>query len=169
MLFRSVPTLQGPCGLSPKQRGSLRFLPPLEMRPSSIATNPADGREPWVPLICACDLRELLRMPMRIQGYCGPVHRPQRPAGSTHSSTRGLRPPEQLERPAGFPSSDKTRPESPVPTLQGPCGLSPKQRGSLRFLPPLEVRPSSVAPARVMQDDVEVVRKRFDVRSGFRS
>ena len=27
-----------------------------------------------------------------------PVHRPQRPAGSTHSSTRGLRPPEQLER-----------------------------------------------------------------------
>ena len=34
-----------------------------------------------------------------------PVHRPQRPAGSTHSSTRGLRPPEQLERPAGFPSS----------------------------------------------------------------
>ena len=33
------------------------------------------------------------------------VHRPQRPAGSTHSSTRGLRPPEQLERPAGFPSS----------------------------------------------------------------
>ena len=27
-------------------------------------------------------------------------HRPQRPAGSTHSSTRGLRPPEQLERPA---------------------------------------------------------------------
>ena len=31
--------------------------------------------------------------------------RPQRPAGSTHSSTRGLRPPEQLVRPAGFPSS----------------------------------------------------------------
>ena len=26
-------------------------------------------------------------------------------AGSTHSSTTGLRPPEQLERPAGFPSS----------------------------------------------------------------
>ena len=26
-------------------------------------------------------------------------------AGSTHSSTRGLRPPEQLERPAGFPTS----------------------------------------------------------------
>ena len=31
------------------------------------------------------------------------------------AATRGLRPPEQLERPAGFPSSDKTRPDSPVP------------------------------------------------------
>ena len=31
-----------------------------------------------------------------------------------------LRGPEQLERPAGFPSSDKTRPDSPVPTPQGP-------------------------------------------------
>ena len=80
------------------------------------------------------------------RGTATPVHRPQRPAGSTHSSTRGLRPPEQLERPAGFPSSDKTRPDSPVPTLQGPCGRSPKRRGSLRFLPPLEVRPSSIAP-----------------------
>ena len=43
-------------------------------------------------------------------------------------------------------TSDKTRPDSPVPTLQGPCVQSPKRRGSLRFLPPLEVRPSSVAP-----------------------
>ena len=74
------------------------------------------------------------------------VHRPQRPAGSTHSSTRGLSPSEQTERQAGFPSSDKTRPDSPVPTLQGPCGRSPKRGGSLRFLPPLEVRPSSIAP-----------------------
>ena len=63
-----------------------------------------------------------------------------------YSSTRGLRPPEQLERPAGFPSSDKTRHDSPDPTLQGPCRRSPKPRGSLRFLPPLEMRPSSIAP-----------------------
>ena len=28
----------------------------------------------------------------------GPVHRPQRPAGSTHSSTRGLRPPDAKTR-----------------------------------------------------------------------
>ena len=39
------------------------------------------------------------------RGTATPVHRPQRPAGSTHSSTTGLKPPEQLERPAGLPSS----------------------------------------------------------------
>ena len=38
-------TLQGPCGRSQNRRGSLRFLPPLEMRPSSIAQNPAESRE----------------------------------------------------------------------------------------------------------------------------
>ena len=74
-----------------------------------------------------------------------PVRRPEKPAVSTHSLTRCVRHPEQFERQAEFPSSDKTRPDSPVPTLQGPCGRSPKRRGSLRFLPPLEVRPSSVA------------------------
>ena len=51
------------------------------------------------------------------RGTDTPVHHPERPAGSTHSSARGLSPPEQLERQAGFPSSDKTRPDSPVPTL----------------------------------------------------
>ena len=81
------------------------------------------------------------------RGTDNPEHRPEKPAGSTHSSTRGLRPPERLERQAEFPSSDKTRPESPVPTLQGPCGQSLKRRGSLRFLPPLEMRPSSIAPS----------------------
>ena len=79
------------------------------------------------------------------RGTDTPVHRPGYPAVSTHSSTRCLRHPEQFERQADFPSSDKTRPVSPVPTLQGPCGRSSKRRGSLRFLPPLEVRPSSFA------------------------
>ena len=40
----------------------------------------------------------------------------------------------------------KTRPDSPVPTLQGPCHPSQKWRGNLRFLPQLEMRPSSIAP-----------------------
>ena len=39
----------------------------------------------------------------------------------------------------------KTRPDSPVPTLQGPCNLSQKWRGTLRFLPDLKIRPSSIA------------------------
>ena len=43
----------------------------------------------------------------------------------------------------------KTRPDSPVPTLQGPCDLSPKWRGTLRFLTPLEMRPSSITPKTV--------------------
>ena len=79
------------------------------------------------------------------RGTATPVHCPEIPAGSTHSSTRGLRPPEQLERQAGFPYSEKTRPDSPVPTLEGPCGRSRKWRGSLRFLPPLKMRPSSIS------------------------
>ena len=29
------------------------------------------GRKPWVPSTCASDLRELLRVPLRNQGYCG--------------------------------------------------------------------------------------------------
>ena len=81
-----------------------------------------------------------------LNGIDIPVQCPERPAGSTHSLTRGQWPPEQLERQAGFPSSDKTRPDSPVPTLQGPCSRSPKRRGSLRFLPTNQMRTSSVAP-----------------------
>ena len=38
-------TLQGPCDQSQKWRQTLRFLPPLEMRPSSIAPNPVESRE----------------------------------------------------------------------------------------------------------------------------
>ena len=81
-----------------------------------------------------------------LRGTDTPGYRPEKPAGSTQSSTRGLRHPEQLERQPEFHSSDKTRHDSPVPTLQGPCSRSQNRRGSLRFLPPLEMRPSSIAP-----------------------
>ena len=40
----------------------------------------------------------------------------------------------------------RTRPDSPVPTLQRPWDRSQKWRGTLRFLPQLEMRPSSIAP-----------------------
>ena len=88
------------------------------------------------------------------RGTDTPVHRPEKPAGSANCLRRGLRPPERIERQAEFTSSDKTRPDSPVPTLQGPCGRSPKWRGSLRFLPPLEMRPSSIAPNPVESREV---------------
>ena len=40
----------------------------------------------------------------------------------------------------------KTRPDSPIPTLQGPCNWRQKWRGTLRFLPQLTMRPSFIAP-----------------------
>ena len=49
------------------------------------------------------------------RGTATPGHRPQRTAGATHSSMRGLRPPEQLERPAGFPSSVFSASSTPGP------------------------------------------------------
>ena len=79
------------------------------------------------------------------RGTDTPMHLLETPAGSTHSLSRALRPPERLERQAEFRYSDKTRPDSPVPTLQGPCGRSQKWRGSLRFLPPIEMRPSFIS------------------------
>ena len=83
-----------------------------------------------------------------------PKHLLERPAVSTHSLSRALRPPERLKRQAEFRYSDKTRPDSPVPTLQGPCGRSLKRRGSLRFpcpppsrlIDPLCPRPSCTSP-----------------------
>ena len=43
----------------------------------------------------------------------------------------------------------KTRPASPVQTLQGHCDQSQKWRGTLRFLPQLGTRSSSIAPIPV--------------------
>ena len=54
-----------------------------------------------------------------------------------------------LEPRMAFPLH-KTRPDPPVPILQGLCNLiqtsaSEVTRGTLRFLPPLEIRTSSIA------------------------
>ena len=80
------------------------------------------------------------------RGTDTPMHHPEKPTGSTHSSTRGLSPRAQLERQAEFHSPHRTRPDSPVPNLLGPCNPNQKWRGTLRFLPQLEMRPSSIAP-----------------------
>ena len=63
------------------------------------------------------------------RGTATPVHRPQRSEGSTHRSTRGLRPPEQLERPAGFPSSScdpQKSPDTPGPVTREPGRAPPR-------------------------------------------
>ena len=73
------------------------------------------------------------------------VHRPEKPAGSTYSSTSGLSPLKNSRGKWGFIPLHKTRPDSPVPTLQGPCYRSQKWRGTLRYLPQLEMRPSSAS------------------------
>ena len=83
------------------------------------------------------------------RGTDTPVHRPEKPIGSKYSSTSGLSPHEHLERQAAFHASSQDEPDSPVPTLQGPCDRSLKWRGTLRFLPQLEMRPSSIAPNTV--------------------
>ena len=80
------------------------------------------------------------------RGPVSTVHHPEKPTGSTDSSTSGLSPRDQLERQARSICPQKTRYDSLVPTLQGLCDPSQKWRGSLRFLSPLEMRPSSIAP-----------------------
>ena len=79
-----------------------------------------------------------------ISEYVKCFHRPENPAGSTYCSTTGLSPLKQWERKAESPSSDKTRPEYPIPTLQARFDLNQKWRGNLRFLPQPEMRPSSI-------------------------
>ena len=67
-----VPTLQGPCDTSQKWRVTLRFLPQLEMRPSSIAPNPVESREapptPQYPSPLRDTLVSSLRSPAEVEG-----------------------------------------------------------------------------------------------------
>ena len=81
-----------------------------------------------------------------LRGTDTPVHRPEKPKVpntarqvSCHrvNTSRGKR----ISMP-----QPKRRPDSPVPSLQGPWNRSLKWRGTLRFLPQLEMRPSSIAP-----------------------
>ena len=78
------------------------------------------------------------------------MHRLEKPADSTHSSKCGLSPREQLERQVKLHSFTQDEALSPVPNLQGPCNWSQKWRGTLRFLPQLEKRPSSIEPNSVV-------------------
>ena len=51
---------------------------------------------------------------------------------------------------SGVPFLNTRRGLTPVSTLQRPCNQSQKWRGTLRFLPQLEKRPSSIEPNSVV-------------------
>ena len=77
-----VPTLQGPCDPSQKCRGTLRFLPQLEMRPSSIAPNPVEFLKPLpipqYPRLLRGTLRSSLRSPVQVEGTQGFLPQPEK-------------------------------------------------------------------------------------------
>ena len=80
------------------------------------------------------------------RGTDTPVHRPEKTACFKYNLTSGLSPPNNSRGKLSSIPQHRTRPDSPVPTLQRPCDRSQKWRGTLRFLPQLEMRPSSIAP-----------------------
>ena len=83
------------------------------------------------------------------RGTDTPVHRPQKlqvPHTTRHVACH------LMNNSRGKWSSitpHKTRSDSPVSTLQGPCDPSQKWRGTLTLLPQSEIRSSSIAPVSV--------------------
>ena len=117
-----VPTLQGPCNQSQKWRRSLRFLSPLEMRPSSIATNPAESQEaPPTP-----------QHPSTLRGTLG----------------SSLRTPAEVEGNEGFPPQPEKYLESPSSTHLEALVLSHDSRAMKRSPSPRAWRPDFPGAAR---------------------
>ena len=83
------------------------------------------------------------------RGTNTPVHRPQKPQVPHNNLTGGLSSCEQLRGKRSSITPHKTRSDSPVTTLQGPCDPSQKWRGTLTLLPQSEIRSSSIAPVPV--------------------
>src|SRR5574341_108378 len=74
------------------------------------------------------------------------VHRSEKHQGSKYSSTRGLSPRGHLERQAEFHASTQDEAWLPCPQSAGTLRSESEIRGTLRFLPQLEMRPSFNAP-----------------------
>src|SRR5574340_531322 len=79
------------------------------------------------------------------RGSDSPVHRPEKPPGSKYSSTSGLAPRGHLERQAEFHASTQDEACLSCPQSAGTLRSDSEIRGTLRFLPQLEMRPSSNA------------------------
>src|SRR5574337_816037 len=77
-----VPSLQGTLRSESEIRGTLRFLPQLEMRPSSNAPNPVDfPRGPshlQFPWLLRATMRSPLRSPAQVEGTQGFLRQPEK-------------------------------------------------------------------------------------------
>ena len=82
------------------------------------------------------------------------MHCPEKNTGSKYTSTRGLSPMNNSRGKWSSIPQHNTRRASSVPALQRPCERSQKWRGTLSFLPQLEMRPSSIAPNPVESREV---------------
>ena len=80
------------------------------------------------------------------RGTDTPVHRLEKTAGYSYSSTSACHPVNNSRGKRRSIPAHKTRPDSPLPTMQGRCDRNQKWRGTLRFLPPLEMSPSYIPP-----------------------
>src|SRR5574337_1777177 len=74
------------------------------------------------------------------------VHRSEKTPGSKYSSTSGLSPRGHLERQAEFHASTQDEAWLSCPQSAGTLRSESEIRSTLRFLPQLEMRPSSNAP-----------------------
>src|SRR5574337_994683 len=81
-------------------------------------------------------------------------HRSEKTPGSKYSSTSGLSPRGHLERQAEFHASTQDEALLSCPQSAGTRRSDSEIRGTLRFLPPLELRPSSNAPNPVESREV---------------
>src|SRR5574338_586324 len=77
------------------------------------------------------------------------VHRSEKTPGSKYSSTSGLSPRGHLDRQAEFHASTHDEAGLSCPQSAGTLRSESEIRGTRRFLPQLEMRPSSNAPSPV--------------------
>ena len=84
------------------------------------------------------------------RGSDSPVHRPEKSPASKYSSTSGLSPRGYLERQAEFHASNQDEALLSCPQSAGTLGSESEIRVTLKFLPQLEIRPSSNAPNPVV-------------------
>ena len=103
---------------------------------------------------CPDTFSKIVWMKEQHGGTDTPVHRPEKTAGYSYSSTSACHPVNNSRGKRRSIPAHKTRPDSPLPTMQGCCDQNQKWIGTLKFLPPLEMRPSSISANPVESREV---------------